>query len=729
MIIVFENIALMPIAAIFASAAFYFAVIKSRAPAILRILRGFAIALALTSAAGMSVTFREEKPKKTLAALIDVSDSMFLSARSGDICRYFKKNLKSLESVYRVELFTFAGALKSIRPSQIYSLEKSGPTDIKGALRELQEAFGSGIDGILLFSDGVQTAAETVSSSSRQRQNNTYGNIPVFALDVFTERGDVRDVSLADVKPPAFSFKGSRNELAMNVRSRGFNGLGAVVTLQMATGDGAAREYAQISSATLTLREGDNPLNLPFAAAKTGRIEYRVSVSTFAGETTRENNSKAFAIDVLRDKLRVLYLCGRPSYEYAFLRDFLKNDFGIELVTFVILRNPENVALVPDEELSLIPFPGADVLMNRLPDFDVVIFENFTFERFGIYSPHFEVLKKWVGDGGGFLMMGGENSFAGGGYARTPIVDMLPVTIGQQKEPEETGLFAPVTADGAEELLYGRDEDVRVRKNLPKLDWLQIMSPRAGAKVPIKHPWARTTSLEAAPVLALLDFRAGRTAALATNSTWRWRMGSADRVYETFWKNLLSWLASARDDTARNIIGPPQKAIIGEDVEFLVKKLSPAGRISATVAGPDGRRETLKESGNGGDYAAFAFAPKTSGRHTIEITESVSGAALRKSFKSFVAGPYWADESSNLEVDREFLGRLAQETGGLYVSADMAAAEGGLPSEEISKRLKSSPREAGRTSGEASTPTVFFAAVVLVILAELALRWKRYGLW
>lgn len=726
MIIVFENIALMPIASIFASAAFYFAVIKSRAPVALRILRGSAIALALMSAAGMSVTFREEKPKKTLAALIDVSDSMFLSARSGDISRYFKKNLKSLESEYRVELFTFAGALKSIRPSQIYSLEKSGTTDIKGALRELTEVFGSGIDGILLFSDGVQTAADTGLPTGR---NDTYGDIPVFALDVFSERGDVRDVSLADVKPPAFSFKGSRNELSLNVRSRGFNDLGAVVTLQMVTGDGSAREYVRISSSALTLREGDNPLNLPFVAAKTGRVQYRVIVSTFAGETTRENNSNTFAIDVLRDKLRVLYLCGRPSYEYAFLRDFLKNDFGIELVTFVILRNPENVALVPDEELSLIPFPGADVLMNRLTDFDVVIFENFTFERFGIYSPHFEALKKWVGEGGGFLMMGGENSFAGGGYARTPIADMLPVTIGQQKEPEETGQFAPVTADGDPELFHSGSGDVRGRQNLPKLDWIQIMSPRAGAKVPVKHPWARTASGEAAPVLALLDFRAGRTAALATNSTWRWRMGSADRAYETFWKNLLSWLASAHDDTARNIMGPPEKAIIGEDVEFLVKKLSPGGRISATVAGPDGRRETLKESGAGGDYAAFAFAPKTSGRHTIEITESVAGAALRKSFKSFVAGPYLADESSNLEVDREFLGRLARKTGGLYVSADMTAAEGGLPSEEISKRLKSSPRKGGKTSGEAAPTAVFFAAVVLVILAELTLRWKRYGLW
>jgi hypothetical protein len=306
---------------------------------------------------------------------------------------------------------------------------------------------------------------------------------------------------------------------------------------------------------------------------------------------------------------------------------------------------------------------------------------------------------------------------------------MLPVTIGQNKEPEEAGLFSAVLTDNADELFYDGDENIRTRQNLPKLDWIQIMSPRAGAKTPIRHPWARTASGEAAPVLATLDFKAGRTAALATNSTWRWRMGSGVRFYENFWKNLISWLASARADAERNVIGLRQKAIIGEDIEFLVKKLSPAGRISVTVAGPGGGREALKGSAAGGDYTSFAFAPKTSGRHTIEITETVSGVALHKSFKTLVAGPYWADESANIEIDRDFLKRLARETGGLYVRADINADEGGLPSEEISKRLKSRPRDSDGTSGRAVSPSILFAGIAIVILGELLLRWKKYGLW
>ena len=45
----------------------------------------------------------------------------------------------------------------------------------------------------------------------------------------------------------------------------------------------------------------------------------------------------------------MLYICGQPGYE-RILRASLKSDPNIEVVSFVILRNPENISLFPETD-------------------------------------------------------------------------------------------------------------------------------------------------------------------------------------------------------------------------------------------------------------------------------------------------------------------------------------------------------------------------------------------
>ncbi|MDI6756511.1 MAG: glutamine amidotransferase [Endomicrobiia bacterium] len=731
MTLTFENPAMIAVSALFALAAFFFAVVRTRAPRTLKILRGASIAVALLVAADPVVTLRQGASKKNLAILIDVSDSMFMSARNDDIKKYFGNNLKAIEAEYNLDFFSFAQNIRSIRPAQIALLKRSGATDITGALAQIKGAFGGGIDGILLFSDGVDTAARDISAPPGGALGSvaeSAASMPVFVFNIFGNASSIKDVALTSVRAGDFSFKGDKTDVIVNVRCRGFGGLWAEVKIADSTrGGDAPSDNTPVAAAGLTLREGDNEVKLSFAPTKTGRREYKVSASTFSQEMTVANNARTFTVDVLRDKLRILYLCGRPSYEYAYLRDFIKNDFGIDIVTFVILRNPENVALVPDEELSLIPFPGADVLMNRLLDFDVVIFENFTFERFGIYSPHFDALKKWVGAGGGFLMMGGENSFAKGGYSRTPLNEIMPVILSPESETEETGLFSPVIADAASPVFYTESEPASFWRNSPKLDWIQVMNPHPDASVPMKHPWARSPSGAAAPVLALRGFSEGRTAALATNSTWRWKMGSSGRIYETFWRNLISWLASAREESGDNVIVPLENASVGDTVSFLVKKRSPTGRLGVSVTGPDGKHKPLTV-GERGDYVIFSFAAEARGRYSVEITETAGKNPLYKLIKYVQVRSLLSDEAARLEIDGDFLRNLAEKSGGIYFTP-VEGREVGFPAQEIAKRLKASPRMSRDREIRPFSSAAMFVSLTFLILCELLIRWRRYGLW
>ncbi|MBI3327506.1 MAG: hypothetical protein HYZ81_12495, partial [Nitrospinae bacterium] len=108
---------------------------------------------------------------------------------------------------------------------------------------------------------------------------------------------------------------------------------------------------------------------------------YRLSVETpvQVGEALRANNQKDFQLQVRRDKIRVLFVSGRPSWNYRFLRRALKSDPSIELISFIILRTPTDVVNVPEDQLSLIPFPTNRLFTEELGNFDLLIFDNFSY--------------------------------------------------------------------------------------------------------------------------------------------------------------------------------------------------------------------------------------------------------------------------------------------------------------------------------------------------------------
>src|SRR5207247_939706 len=115
--------------------------------------------------------------------------------------------------------------------------------------------------------------------------------------------------------------------------------------------------------------------------------------------------TRKFTIDVIRQKYRIMFLSGRPSPEYAYLREFLKSDPNREVVSFVILRNPENIINIPESELSLIPFPQQEIFVNDVSQFDLFIMENFSPARFHLPAVYLESLRDYVAKGGALLLI------------------------------------------------------------------------------------------------------------------------------------------------------------------------------------------------------------------------------------------------------------------------------------------------------------------------------------
>ena len=213
-----------------------------------------------------------------------------------------------------------------------------------------------------------------------------------------------RDIQIAAVEAPNFAFLHSSVDIEVTVKSWGYKGQVIPLVLK--------QEGRILSTSSLVLDADRSTRRATFTMSPKEVGRYRLSVETpvQVGEVLRTNNQRDFQLQVRRDKIRVLVVSGRPSWNYRFLRRALKSDPSVDLISFIILRTPTDIVNVPDDQLSLIPFPTNRLFTEELGNFDLLIFDNFSYL---LYFPmlYLENIRKFVIDGGAFVMFGGDQSF------------------------------------------------------------------------------------------------------------------------------------------------------------------------------------------------------------------------------------------------------------------------------------------------------------------------------
>ena len=263
---------------------------------------------------------------------------------------------------------------------------------------------------------------------------------------------------------------------------------------------------------------------------------------------------------MIRDRVRILHLAGRPSWDERFLRSMLRRDPNVDLVSFFILRTETDEQPWNHDDLSLIPFPTFEIFEEQLRSFDLVIFQNFNYAPYGV-EPFLPNVRDYVEEGGAIAMIGGDLSFASGGYGLTALRDVLPVELppapptleGENDTSLTTDLFKPrLTPEGHTHpvtslLLDPRENEARWGK-LPPLEGINRV-PRAkpNAATLLAHPTLKGADGKPAPVLVAGDAGKGRALALLTDSVWHWGFpaageGDDGRAFQRFWENAIRWL-------------------------------------------------------------------------------------------------------------------------------------------------------------------------------------------
>jgi hypothetical protein len=252
-------------------------------------------------------------------------------------------------------------------------------------------------------------------------------------------------------------------------------------------------------------------LELPITLPHGGRNVIQFSLPEAEGELTDRNNTALIQMNGVRDRLRVLLVSGEPHPGGRTWRNLLKSDSSVDLVHFTILRPPEKQDGVPVNELSLIAFPTRELFMEKIDDFDLIIFDRY--KRRGILpSLYLENISSYVRNGGAVLVAAGPDFASADSIFRSPLASVLPATptarvLETPFAPKVTELGArhPVTAD----LPGGGDWGRWLRQ-------IDVVEPQGNVVM---------EGVDGRPLLVLNRVEEGRVALLASDQAWLWSRG------------------------------------------------------------------------------------------------------------------------------------------------------------------------------------------------------------
>jgi uncharacterized membrane protein len=665
--------------------------------------RGLMIAFRL-GAAGLALTVFLEpaielrqvaREPNRIAVLVDDSRSMALredpkgptrEERVRMLLDRSKDALAAWRDGHQIDFYTFSDAVAASTEGTIARTPATGPaTNIRKALEYVRSRYdGRDLAGVVLISDGAATGGFDDATTGTDR--DFLRSLETRVHTVWAARPGLKDVAIARVNADEFAFVRTVVKFEAVIRTTGFAARKITVTL---SSDGQPLRQKDVE-----LPAGDAEVTVAFEVTppRVGRYVYEISTPVADGEAVATNNARSFVVRVGRDKIRVLQVAGQPSWDVRALRQMLETNPNVDLISFFILRTQDDISLVPQDEMSLIPFPTRELFEEQLPSFDLIVLQNFEYLPYGI-GDYLENIRSYVEGGGGLVMLGGAMSFSSGGYQGTPVAQALPVELldpYNTTQLVDTSRFRPQLTDAGKShpvtaLRYAIADNVAAWAGLPELEGVNLVAgAKPDATVLAIHPRLRTPDGKPLPVIAVGDYGQGRSMAVLTDTLWQWgfvaaaRPGDDGRFYTKFWENAIRWLIQDPElqnlhvdsDAVEYTPGQPVHVavrLLGRDYQPLAK-----GRVSLSVrrgADPNTAVEVGTAEVTTGDdgTGAHELSGLTPGVYRVAATAEVAG-------KKVTAQDIFLVRDASTELDRpagdpKLLEAIADATGGTAVGA------------------------------------------------------------
>jgi len=377
------------------------------------IVAGLALALARPS-------WVTRDDKVATVVLVDVSDSVS-DAQLEAAKTYLAELGKAARGDDSLQVISFAEKPRVVRRAgsngawPIARHEHAGAgTDIQAAM---QLAYGlyppDHLPRMVILSDGNQTGGDVQSEAYRALDMGVKVSWKTFPDQ------QVREIRVVGLSVPDEVKEGQPFEVTAEVWSTHDDD--ATLTLYHERSLDDPKQDQQVH-----LHEGVNRVKFKTEVKHDKSATYRLRLSKYGADTEKANNEAVISTPV-KGKPHVLYVEGgvlREPGSARYLETALEHeDIDVEV------RGPRSLPTTPDE----------------LRKFDMVLISD--------VPAHFmnpgqmAALDKYVRDGGGLVMAGGEDSFGSGGYQGTRIEQIMPVRFDSETTRDQPDIALVVVID------------------------------------------------------------------------------------------------------------------------------------------------------------------------------------------------------------------------------------------------------------------------------------------
>jgi uncharacterized membrane protein len=629
----------------------------------------------------------------------------------------------SLAATFDVRRYLFDTRLQSTKDFSELKFDGRA-TALASALKTVADRFqGRPLAGVLLLTDGNATdlAGGTLPDLK--------GLPPIYPV-VIGRRDPVKDIAVQQVTVGQSSFEDAPVTVQADVMTAGFRGRPITARL-------VDRAGKTVQEQTANARADGEPIAFRYQLKpeQPGLSFYQVQVSTPAEapapgaapaavseEATLANNRRVFAVDRGQGPFRVLYVSGRPNWEFKFLNRAVQEDEQVQLVGLIRVakrepkfdfrgragetsnplfrgfgsQNPDEVQRYDQPVLVRLNTRDEVELRAGFPrtpedlyGYHAVIVDDLEAEFFA--PDQAQLLQKFVSErGGGFLMLGGMESFHEGKYLHTPVGDMLPVYLDRDDPPGDAPpkvQFQLAREGWLQPWARLRDNEADERARLEGMPPFEVLNRVRGLK-PGATVIASVRDEKGAefPALAVQRFGRGRTAALMVGDVWRWGMkdAAAHVDMDRAWRQLVRWLIAdvplRVQVTAEPVLADANGAMRIQ-VRVRDEKFQPVDDANVTVSvesvgfeGTSGAAATIKLEAEPaltepGLYHVTYVPRQTGGYKATATVKGQAGTDLGRGEAGW-STDLAAEEFRSLVPNVALLEDLARRTGGQVVAAE-----------------------------------------------------------
>jgi uncharacterized membrane protein len=631
------------------------------------------------------------RPERPLMFLIDTSGSMsFPDAQNGptrlqSVWQALRPEVDTINQHFVPSYFTFDSGFRQLKsPDELARLQADGKsTDIVNAITSALSQTTRDDAAVVLMTDGIDNTSPNAADAVRMASH------PIHTIRVGSDQAEpssVANVAVDNVESPDDFVVNHETTIKATIKSTAL--ANRVVDVKMSEIDSNGKNVGELKIQKLVLQptpEGQ-VVEMTYKPTTVGLHKVAVWIDPVAGERSLADNRQEFQGLAIDPRIKVLYIEGSVRLEYKWTRQAFISDSNIELATFLRKSNSEiEAAGTVDGQ----PFTALPVTPDQWKKFDVVVIGDIDSSYLSLSQQ--QRIEQMVSNGGGLLMLGGQNSFGPGGYEGSPIEKALPVFVGDKSIGQDKSKFVPrLTIEGqTQPILDGLTEwfglgDKPASKPVPPINGnVIVQKPKSGAQVLLVHQDRLGPDGKPEIVLATQRYGQGRSAAFTVDTTYLWylplRGMGQESPYNKLWGQMIRWLAG--QDVRDRQRGAGLEALLnksnyqmGENVKLRARVRDERGdatryaQVSVTMTNTaDHKSQNLSltpANSQPGMYELIIPNPDK-GDYQMEVVATKDGKELGRQKLDFTVIPP-AEEMLKIAANPQLLAAISDETHGYH---------------------------------------------------------------